>query len=165
MANHTTESRNKAQDAAGKAQDAAGKALEAGQAAVAGVADKARDMSSDAMRAGQHAAQQAAHSVGNAAQQAAHSVGNAAENATSRVGEGMQNLAQTVRQRGPDAGVLGSAADTVADTLEQGGRYIQSEGLSGMTDDLTTLIKRNPIPALLVGVGFGFLLARLTSRS
>jgi len=154
MANHTTESRNKAQEAAGKAQDAAGKALEAGQSAVAGVADKARELSGDAMRAGQHAAQQAAHSVGNAA-----------ETATSRVGEGMQNLAQTVRQRGPDAGVLGSAADTVADTLEQGGRYIQSEGLSGMTDDLTTQIKRNPIPALLVGIGFGFVLARLTSRS
>jgi len=150
MANHTTESRNKAQEAAGKAQDAAGKALEAGQSAVAGVTDKARELSGDAMRAGQQAAQ---------------SVGNAAENATTRVGEGMQNLAQTVRQRVPDSGVLGSAADTVASTLEQGGRYIQSEGLSGMSDDLTNLIKRNPIPALLVGIGFGFLLARLTSRS
>jgi len=150
MANQTTESRTKAQDAAGKAQDAAGKALEAGQTAAAGVADKAREVSGEAVRAGQHAAQ---------------AVGGAAENATSRVGEGMQNLAQTVRQRVPDSGVLGSAADTVANTLEQGGRYIQSEGLSGMADDLTNLIKRNPIPSLLVGIGFGFLLARLTSRS
>ena len=31
-----------------------------------------------------------------------------------------------------------------------------------MADDLTTLIKNNPIPALLVGVGIGFLLARIT---
>ena len=35
-----------------------------------------------------------------------------------------------------------------------------------MADDLTDLIRRNPIPALLVGVGVGFLLARATtSRS
>ena len=27
-------------------------------------------------------------------------------------------------------------------------------------DDLTNLIRRNPIPALLLGVGVGFLLAR-----
>jgi len=58
--------------------------------------------------------------------------------------------------------VLSSATDTVASGLEQGGRYIQQEGLSGMADDLTTLIKNNPIPALLVGVGIGFLLARIT---
>jgi hypothetical protein len=51
----------------------------------------------------------------------------------------------------------------VASTLEQGGRYIQEEGLSGMTDDLTNLIKKNPIPALLFGIGIGFLLARVTS--
>jgi len=161
MANSSTDARNKAQDAAGKAQDAAGKALDAGQTAAGAVADRAREMSGavadrarevsgEALRAGQHAA---------------HAVGNAAENATSRVGEGIQSLAQSVRQHTPDSGVLGSAADTVANTLEQGGRYIQSEGLSGMTDDLSTLIKRNPIPALLVGIGVGFLLARVTSRS
>jgi len=148
MANNTTEFRNKAQDATGKAQDAAGKALEAGQAAAGAVADKAREVGSEAWKAGQHAAS---------------AVGNAAENATSRVGESFQNLAQTVRQSTPNQGMLGSAAESVASGLEQGGRYLQQEGLSGMTDDLTNMIKRNPIPALLVGIGIGFLLARVTS--
>jgi hypothetical protein len=32
-----------------------------------------------------------------------------------------------------------------------------------MAGDLTNLIKRNPIPSLLIGVGLGFLLARITS--
>jgi len=150
MANNATDARNKAQDAAGKAQDAAGKAVEAGQSAAGAVADRAREVTGEALRAGQHAA---------------HAVGNAAENATSRVGEGIQGLAHSVRQHSPESGMLGSAADTVASGLEQGGRYIQSEGLSGMSDDLSALIKRNPIPALLVGIGVGFLLARVTSRS
>jgi len=148
MAQSTTESRNKAHEQAGKAQDAAGRAVEAGKEAVGAVVDRARDAAGDAVKAGQHAA---------------HAVGNAADAATGQVGAGVQNLAQTVRQHGPDSGMLGQATDTVASTLEQGGRYLQEEGLTGMADDLTTLIKRNPIPALLVGVGIGFLLARLTS--
>jgi len=150
MANSTTDVRNKTQDAAVKAQDAAGKALEAGHAAAGVAADKAREVAGEALKAGQHAV---------------HAMGNAAENATNRVGEGIQNLGQTVRQHAPDSGMLGSAGKTMASTLEEGGRYIQEEGLSGMADDLTSLIKKNPIPALLVGVGIGFLLARLTSRS
>jgi len=31
-----------------------------------------------------------------------------------------------------------------------------------MGDDITNMIRRNPIPALLVGIGIGFLLARAT---
>jgi hypothetical protein len=114
------------------------------------VTDKARELVGDAQRAGQAALDRA---------------GQAAESATERMGQGMQNLGQTVRERGPTSGVLGSATQTVADTLEQGGRHVQQEGLSGMAEDLTKLIKNNPIPALLVGIGLGFLLARLTSRS
>jgi hypothetical protein len=57
--------------------------------------------------------------------------------------------------------MLGTAASTVADTLEHTGRYIQDEGLAGMADDVTELIRRNPIPAMLIGVGIGFLLAKV----
>jgi uncharacterized membrane-anchored protein YhcB (DUF1043 family) len=32
-----------------------------------------------------------------------------------------------------------------------------------MASDVTEMIKRNPIPALLMGIGLGFMLARLTS--
>jgi hypothetical protein len=31
-----------------------------------------------------------------------------------------------------------------------------------MADDLSGVIRRNPIPALLIGIGIGFLLARST---
>jgi len=148
MAQSTTDPRGKAHEQAGKAQDAAGRVVEAGREAAGAVVDKARDAAGDAVKAGQHAA---------------HAVGNAADAATGQVGAGVQSLAQSVRQHGPDGGMLGTATDTVASTLEQGGRYLQEEGLTGMADDLTSLIKRNPIPALLVGIGIGFLLARLTS--
>jgi hypothetical protein len=91
--------------------------------------------------------------------------GHQAERAVGAVGSGMQSLAENIRAHSPESGVVGSAAATVADTLERGGRYVETEGLRGMAEDLTNLIRRNPIPALLIGVGLGFLLARVTRRS
>jgi len=116
-------------------------------AASGAVVDKARELVGDAQQAGQ---------------QAMHRAGQLADSATDRVGQGMQSLSHSVRDSAPHSGVLGSAASTVAGGLEQGGRYLQQEGLGGMADDLTALIKNNPIPALLVGVGIGFVLARIT---
>ena len=47
---------------------------------------------------------------------------------------------------------------------ENTGRYLQEEGLKGIAEDVTNLIRRNPIPALLAGVGVGFLIGRITTR-
>jgi hypothetical protein len=60
--------------------------------------------------------------------------------------------------------MLGSATGAVADSLENTGRYIQEEGILGMVEDVTELIRRNPIPAMMVGVGIGFLLAKMVRR-
>jgi hypothetical protein len=58
--------------------------------------------------------------------------------------------------------VLGSASSAVASTLESSGRYLQEHGLSGVGEDLTNMIRKNPVPALLMAVGIGFLIARAT---
>jgi methyl-accepting chemotaxis protein len=157
QAQSSTEARKQAHEATGKAHEGASKlqeagthAAEAGHAAAGAVVDKARELVGDARQAGQQVLDKAGQTI---------------DSATSRVGEGMQSLAHTVREHGPTSGPLSSATQTVASTLEQGGRYVQQEGLGGLADDLTTLIRNNPIPSLLVGVGIGFLLARITSRS
>lgn len=76
-------------------------------------------------------------------------------------------MAQTIRENAPEKGMMGTASSAVADTLEQGGRYLQEQGLSGLGADMTNMIRRNPIPSVLVGFGLGFLIARFltTSRS
>jgi len=90
----------------------------------------------------------------------------AAESATAAVGSGLKSLSDTIREHSPDGGMMGQAGSAVADTLERTGRYLQEEGLQGLADDVTRLVRRNPLPSLLVGVGLGFLIARaLTSRS
>jgi hypothetical protein len=102
-----------------------------------------------------------------AASTAAHAMGEAGsaigDKANEAVGGGMKSLAGTIRQHTPHDGMFGSASASVADTLESGGRYLQEEGLQGMADDVTNLIRRNPIPAVLIGIGIGFLLAKVTT--
>jgi len=126
--------------------------------AVSSFADKAKDAASAAA----DKAKDAASSLGDKARDAASTVGHKAEDATHSMGSGMQSLAGTIREKMPHDGVMGSATTAVADTLDRGGRYLKEEGLSGIGEDLTNLVRRNPIPALLLALGVGFLIARST---
>jgi len=133
------------QQAASTAQDLAGRAKDFAQ----DVGSRARDMASN---------------VASMAGDAASLVGERAKDMSTNLGSGMSGLAGTIRENVPHEGFLGSAGSTVADTLESSGRYLQEHGLGGMCEDVTNMIRRNPVPALLIGVGLGFLLARATSR-
>ncbi|HTU19227.1 MAG TPA: hypothetical protein VMG10_14295 [Gemmataceae bacterium] len=110
------------------------------------------------------AAQQAASSAMTKAQELAGTASKRVDEATAALGERVRSAGSTLRERAPHEGMLGTAAGSVADSLEQTGRYIQEEGIMGMAEDVTELIRRNPIPAMLVGVGIGFMLAKLFRR-
>lgn len=132
-----------------KAKDMASSAAESAKETASTMTDKAKEMASN---------------VGERASDAASAIGERAESATASVGSGMQSLAGTIRENMPHTGMVGSASSSLASSLESGGRYLQEEGLRGVADDLTNLIKRNPIPALFVGIGIGFLIARATTN-
>jgi len=118
--------------------------------------DKAKDVAHTAAETTRDAASHAGQAISGAATNA----GRKAEEWTAAAGERVESLADTVRDRGPSSGMLGSANRAVADTLEATGEYLHDKNLSGMMDDMTNLIKRNPIPALVFGLGVGFLLGR-----
>jgi len=120
--------------------------------------------SSGTMSAVADTAKEGASKAGEMVKDAASFVGKKAEDATSAVGSGMESLAGTIRDKGPHSGILGNAGNAVADTLQSGGRYLQEHGLSGIADDVTSTIRRHPIPAILIGVGLGFLMARALGR-
>jgi len=130
---------------------------------------QAKDVASQAKEVAGQATDKAKdllHQAGDAIQSTASTVGQKAEDATAAVGRGIEGVADKVRDSGPKEGMLGSATRTVADTLEGAGKYLEDKNLHGMMDDMTGLIKRNPIPALLLGLGVGFLIGRaLSSRS
>jgi hypothetical protein len=105
-------------------------------------------------------------SVAQTAEDATAYVARKAEDATNAVGDGLKSLGNTVRAHTPHEGIVGDASAALANALGSTGRYLQEEGLKGVTEDVTNLIRRNPIPALLVAFGAGFLIARATtSRS
>jgi len=150
MANTTSSKGNEARANAGQAFDKA-------KEAAGNVADKAKDVASQAM----DKARDAAGHVGDMASNLASNAGRKADDYTSSAGTAIKNFGDTIREHAPQGGMLGDAAKTAADTTKQVGRYLEEEGLSGMFEDMTTLIKRNPIPAILVGVGLGVLIGRV----
>ena len=83
-----------------------------------------------------NAVSDAAAYVGHQAEGAAAYVGHKAEDATTRVGGAMENT----------------------------GHYLKNDGLQHMTKDMTDIIRRNPVPAMLVAVGLGFLIAQASTR-
>jgi len=102
--------------------------------------------------------------VADKAKQGAKFVGEKAEQATEAVGAGMESLGGTIREHEPNEGILHNVGDAVAGKLERTGQYLEQHGLKGVGEDMTNLIRRNPVPALLIGVGVGFLLAQMMRR-
>jgi len=141
-------------------KDTASHAADKGKDAASSMTDKAKDMASTAM----DKTREVASSVAGQTKDMASRAGQKAEDLVGRAGSAIESAAGTVRDHAP-GGVLGTAANRVADTLEGGGRYLREEGLSGMAEDLTDMIRRNPIPALLLGLGVGFLMARALSSN
>jgi len=146
MANPTTSPKNKDDNPTFE------KAKEAGSQAF----NKAKDMGSQAI----DKAKEAASSVGGMVSQAASNVGKTAENLTTSAGSSLKNLGDTISQHTPREGMLGNASQTVANSLRDSGQYLEQAGLSGVAEDVTQLIRRNPVPAIMIGIGVGFLIGR-----
>jgi uncharacterized protein YjbJ (UPF0337 family) len=83
-----------------------------------------------------------------------------ANEAATVVGEKMGSLAGVIRENAPREGAIGTTATTVADGLESASSYLQENKFEHLAKDLTGLVRRYPIPSLLVGFGLGYLFAR-----
>jgi len=108
---------------------------------------------------------EAASTVGDMVSSAAATAGKTADKWTSATGSGIKNLGDTIEEKGPHGGALGSATHAVASTLQEGGKYLEKEGLSGMMEDVTGVVRRNPMPAMLVAIGLGYLIGRTLGSS
>jgi hypothetical protein len=123
----------------------------------------ASEMTQKAQDAASSAAE-TAQNVGRKAGDVDSNLGHKAEDAMSNVGSQMQSLASTIRGKAPHEGMAGSAASYLAGGLESSGRYLQQHDLGDIAQDVSHLIRRYPIQALLVGIGVGFLFARAIRR-
>jgi ElaB/YqjD/DUF883 family membrane-anchored ribosome-binding protein len=125
-----------------------------------GVAEKASDAASKVGERAQEMASSAMHKAKDMAGKAEER----ADKALGSMGKGMESLAGTIREKAPHEGFLGTASSHIAETLDSGGRYLEQQGVGGLANDLTDVIRRNPIPAIFVGIACGFLLGRAFRR-
>jgi ElaB/YqjD/DUF883 family membrane-anchored ribosome-binding protein len=149
-----------ATDVKNKVQETASNVADRAKDAASSAASRAQDMASNL---GQKA-QNVAANVGQRAQDMAANLGERADDARSSVGDQMKSLAGQIRDKAPHEGLTGRAASAVAQGLESGGSYIKQHDFADMAEDMTSLVRRYPLQAVLVGIGIGFLLGR-TMRS
>lgn len=57
-----------------------------------------------------------------------------------------------------------SASGRAKEAVSSMGEYLRPEDIRGMADEVTTMIKRYPLPAIAVSFGIGMLLASMTRR-
>ena len=135
------------------------------------VADKAKEaatsvgeFASDVATAIGAMASQAASEAGSMASQAACDVSKKADNLTASAGAGIQQWADRLSKNAPHESVLGSASQAVAKSVKDGGDYLEHAKLSGVTEDIAQLVRRNPIPAVLIAIGLGWFAAHKLRR-
>jgi hypothetical protein len=73
----------------------------------------------------------------------------------------MNALGAKVRETAPHNGTVGAAAAVVADELQAGGQYLEGHGLEAIGKDLTDVVRKHPIPSVLVGFGLGCLIGMM----
>lgn len=108
--------------------------------------------------------EEVADEAGRSASEVSSSATGKASQPMSAVGEKIGSLADTIREKAPHEGTMGTAATAVAEKLGAAGSYLQEKKLEHMMADLSSLIRRYPIPSLLIGLGIGYLLARGVRR-
>lgn len=145
--------------------DHASKVVSEVQEAGVALASQAKETAMNLASQAKETAMGAASAIQEKASDLASGVAERADAAIHATGKGMENLAAGIRDNTPNEGFLGAASCKVADTLESSGKYLEEHGMGDMVNDLTDIIRRNPIPSVLVGVGIGFVLARATSRN
>jgi ElaB/YqjD/DUF883 family membrane-anchored ribosome-binding protein len=135
-------------DVKGKAQELASSVILQVQETASDVSDKAHEW---------------AGNVASKAQETATAAVDKTNDGIAAVGHKMNALAGSVRDAAPPNGAIGSAAGAVADELQAGGQYLEQHNLEAIGKDLTDLVRRHPIPSVLIGFGAGCLLGMAIS--
>lgn len=102
--------------------------------------------------------EQVGQTVSKTAEDAYHKAGEFAASATNKASE----YASAVSSRAGD--YASTATNKAKDAACSVSDYFQEEGFQGMADDVTSMVKRYPLPAICVSFGIGMLLASMTRR-
>lgn len=102
-----------------------------------------------------------------AVSQAARTAADALDHGRTATADRLAETASTVRERSealPGGPRVREFAHAAADRLSSTANYMRTHDLSRMGDDVESVVRNHPGPALLVAAAFGFLLGRALAR-
>lgn len=103
-------------------------------------------------------AEDLATTVKDKASQFGTTVSDKANAAVTSVGEKMSDMGHALSEKLP------TSLAPYADSIEKAGQYLQRQDLGDFVDDVSGIIRRHPMPAMMTGIALGFLLARTAKR-
>lgn len=121
------------------------------------VARKTEDL---AQRAGEKG-REVAENVGDKAQRVSEKAREVAGEVGNKIAGASDTIQGKLRETGKEVGEVVSA---VSDKVRSSAQYLEESSMQEVVEDVTTLIKRYPIHAVIIGAGIGFLLARGRSQ-
>ena len=104
-------------------------------------------------------------SVAGLADQPRSDISQMADKLAARAGGVMTQLAQAISEHMPQEGVVGTASQTVAQSLQEGGHYLEESAVSGTTASIERLVRRYPFESMVTGMAVGYLVARILRKS
>jgi hypothetical protein len=121
---------------------------------------QASDWANQAKSSAGEAAMCASEVASHAAAAVGATISQKADDLVAQAGVGVHALGDRIAQQLPQDGMLGNASQAVVNKVRQGGDYLQEQGLSGLSDDLSAAIRSNPLPAVLIAAGIGWYIGR-----
>lgn len=124
---------------------------------------------SPAGQAGQ-VTQQVADTAKDTVSKATETAKQQADTQLSKVGDGLERFAETLHQtsgnlRQQDQGMVAGYVDKAASQVERASDYLRVSTFNDIIDDVQSYARREPVVAISVAVGIGFLAARLLKAS
>jgi len=75
-------------------------------------------------------------------------------------GKRLQEWGDKITEQGSQGGLLGSASQVVGHTVRSGGECLTEHKVTDIMDDLATVVKRNPLPSVLLALTIGWWVGR-----
>ena len=122
--------------------------------------DQAADWAQQGVNCAGEVATCASEAIGHVASAVGATASRKVDELAEAAGAQIQNLSEKISQNAPEGGILGSATRQVAQTVRKGGEYLEDRKLSGLTDEISTIIRSNPISAVVIAFAMGWMMAR-----
>ncbi len=129
-------------------------------------AETAQEASEQAVRRTREAIDDAAKKARSRAKEFSEAAADRIDETRAPVAEALHQASDKLDQAAQNipADPVRRAARSAADRLERGARYVEEHDTSEMAGDLMRVVKRHPVPSMIIAACAGFILARSIRR-